>query len=232
MDKTIDDLLAAEAVTANDLFVVQQNATAKKVSGDVLRRYLGAESGLPSNDLSLGITGATPGQIAKITAVDETGKPTAWEAVDMAGGGEKAWTKIIDVEITEATMLFEATGLDNVTELYCEWAGLKTASETAKRYLSLYINDINVGNDWVNNNASNGQYQLGYSISKYNGIVWYNVKSAGLAGSNDTFKTDMGGTARISYMLARDVGAATSVKIKAFNSDNAPVTGQIRVWAR
>ena len=47
MDKTIDDLLAAEAVTADDLFVVQQNATAKKVSGDILRRYLGMESGLP-----------------------------------------------------------------------------------------------------------------------------------------------------------------------------------------
>lgn len=47
MEKTIDDLLAAEAVTADDLFVVQQNATAKKVSGDTLRRYLGAESGLP-----------------------------------------------------------------------------------------------------------------------------------------------------------------------------------------
>lgn len=50
MDKTIDDLLAAEAVTADDLFVVQQNATAKKVSGDTLRRYLGAESGLPKPD--------------------------------------------------------------------------------------------------------------------------------------------------------------------------------------
>ena len=50
MDKTIDDLLAAEAVTADDLFVVQQNATAKKVSGDTLRRYVGAESGLPKPD--------------------------------------------------------------------------------------------------------------------------------------------------------------------------------------
>lgn len=47
MDKTIDDLLAAEAVSADDLFVVQQNSTAKKVSGDTLRRYVGAESGLP-----------------------------------------------------------------------------------------------------------------------------------------------------------------------------------------
>ena len=31
----------------------------------------------------LNITGATVGQIAKITAVDDTGKPTAWETVDM-----------------------------------------------------------------------------------------------------------------------------------------------------
>ena len=50
MDKTIDDLLAAEAVTADDLFVAQQNGTAKKVSGDILRRYLGQESGLPKPD--------------------------------------------------------------------------------------------------------------------------------------------------------------------------------------
>ena len=35
-------------------------------------------------DTSLGITGATVGQIAKITAVDTDGKPTAWEPVDMA----------------------------------------------------------------------------------------------------------------------------------------------------
>ena len=33
-------------------------------------------------DLSLGITGATVGQIANITAVDETGKPTKWQAVN------------------------------------------------------------------------------------------------------------------------------------------------------
>lgn len=48
MDKTIDDLLAAEAVTADDLFVVQQNATAKKVSGDTLHKYFGQEAGLPN----------------------------------------------------------------------------------------------------------------------------------------------------------------------------------------
>lgn len=39
-------------------------------------------------DTSLGMTGATVGQIAKITTVDDSGKPTAWEAVDMPSGGK------------------------------------------------------------------------------------------------------------------------------------------------
>lgn len=49
-------------------------------------------------DLSLGITGATVGQIAKITAVDETGKPTKWEPVD----GVDIWEIIADYTAAEA----------------------------------------------------------------------------------------------------------------------------------
>ena len=43
-------------------------------------------------DNPLGITGAVVGQIAKISAVDEDGKPTAWEPVDLPGGGSKEET--------------------------------------------------------------------------------------------------------------------------------------------
>ena len=60
-----------------------------------------------SSDLSLGLTGAAVGQIAKITAVDEDGKPTAWSPVDMpSGGGETSliWTHIRDVELTPDTI--------------------------------------------------------------------------------------------------------------------------------
>lgn len=38
-------------------------------------------------DRTLGLTGATVGQIAKITAVDASGVPTAWSPVDMPSGG-------------------------------------------------------------------------------------------------------------------------------------------------
>ena len=37
-------------------------------------------------DISLGISGATAGQMAKVKAVDASGVPTEWEAVDAAGG--------------------------------------------------------------------------------------------------------------------------------------------------
>ena len=48
------------------------------------------------------ITGATVGQIAKITAVDDTGKPTAWEPVDMPSGGGSEWTKLGDITVNES----------------------------------------------------------------------------------------------------------------------------------
>ena len=72
------------------------------LNGQALR--VQAESG---SDLSLGITGATVGQIAKITAVDENGKPTAWSPVDMPSGGDETslvWTHIRDVELTPDTI--------------------------------------------------------------------------------------------------------------------------------
>ena len=44
------------------------------------------------------ITGATVGQIAKITAVDDTGKPTAWEAVDMPEQVQTDWNQNDDTQ--------------------------------------------------------------------------------------------------------------------------------------
>ena len=51
-------------------------------------------------DISLGISGATAGQMAKIKAVNASGAPTAWEAGD-AASGESEWRLIRDVTIEE-----------------------------------------------------------------------------------------------------------------------------------
>lgn len=65
-------------------------------------------------------SGATVGQIAKITAVDSNGKPTAWQAVDMAGGesGEvKAWEEFMrfTVDNNETTVFdFSSNGAETL----------------------------------------------------------------------------------------------------------------------
>lgn len=52
-------------------------------------------------DTSLNVTGATVGQTIKVKAVDAYGKPTAWEAVDMAAGETEVWEKVCQVTTTE-----------------------------------------------------------------------------------------------------------------------------------
>ena len=44
---------------------------------------------------------AAVGQTVKITAVDENGQPTEWEAVDMASGGNGGWEVIADITLDE-----------------------------------------------------------------------------------------------------------------------------------
>ena len=56
--------------------------------------------GVGGTDISLGVT-ATVGQTIKVKAVDTNGKPTAWEAVDMATGDAEVWEKVCEVTITE-----------------------------------------------------------------------------------------------------------------------------------
>ncbi len=51
----------------------------------------------------LDVTGATVGQIVKISAVDDSGVPTAWSPVDMPSGGSggETWEKVAEMQIDE-----------------------------------------------------------------------------------------------------------------------------------
>lgn len=64
-------------------------------------------------DLSLGLTAATVGQTIKVKAVDADGKPTAWEAVDMANGEEPwDWELINEVTIPDGSDEVEKLTID------------------------------------------------------------------------------------------------------------------------
>lgn len=72
-------------------------------------QVVGAE-GDSGENLALGMTSAAVGQIAKISAVDANGAPTAWEPVDMPSGGGSNWVKVYDGSstIAEEISSFEA----------------------------------------------------------------------------------------------------------------------------
>lgn len=68
------------------------------------------------------VTGASVGQIAKITAVDSAGKPTAWEPVDMpsGGGGGGHWETVLDTvweqDVINPTAFDSETGIFTCAE--------------------------------------------------------------------------------------------------------------------
>lgn len=61
-------------------------------------------------DISLGISGASAGQMAKVKAVDASGAPTAWEAGDAASGEE--WIQLADVTLEEAVSTLSQSWID------------------------------------------------------------------------------------------------------------------------
>ena len=73
----------------------------------------GAKGDPGKDGAGMDVTGASIGQIVKIAAVDENGKPTAWAPVDMpsggGGGGEKEWELLADVTLAEDVSTIKVT---------------------------------------------------------------------------------------------------------------------------
>ena len=93
-------------ITVDDDYNVSATNTSDSVSKTLATTEYVDSSVSKSNPLN--ITGATVGQIAKITAVDDSGKPTAWAAVDMPSGGGTAeeYELIFTDTVTEDTAAY------------------------------------------------------------------------------------------------------------------------------
>ena len=83
------------------------NPNALTFTGAVTGSYDGSEpltveipsDGGSGSDISLGLTGAAAGQIAKIASVDENGAPTSWEATDLPSDGGSGGDDYITLNI-------------------------------------------------------------------------------------------------------------------------------------
>lgn len=80
-----------------------------------------------ATDISLGLTSAIIGQTIKVKAVDTDGKPTAWEAVDMAGGSSgEVWEKVAEVTLTEQVNSIHVTfSACSAVYIQFQWGGVE-----------------------------------------------------------------------------------------------------------
>ena len=84
-------------------------------------------------DISLGLTAATVGQTIKVKAVDTDGKPTAWEAVEMSGGGGGHWETVLDT-VWEQDVI-KPTAFDSETGIFTCAEGELNNLELNKEYV-------------------------------------------------------------------------------------------------
>ena len=124
---------------------LEENSTLIAEAQELVKNLPDASGG---TDISLGVTGASVGDIIKVKQVDADGKPTAWEAA------ESSMKLIHEQEITETDVqAIEYTNLDNYNEImlvlytpYCTNANNTGAT---------YINGVQWTKDWYGIQAGN-----------------------------------------------------------------------------
>ena len=104
----------AAAIAAKNEVIAQQGTSLDEVAAVLETKAAG------DTDISLGLTSAAVGQTIKVKAIDESGKPTAWEAANMPSGesGEvKAWEEFMHftVDNNETTVFdFSSNGAETL----------------------------------------------------------------------------------------------------------------------
>lgn len=110
-------------------------------------------------DPSLDITGAQVGQIAKITAVDASGVPTAWEPADLPGSSGEMWEKIAEIELRT----------DTAEYVLADFATWRKAKVTMTR--SQYVSGLNK-NVWCRVVGQDDTYPCGFFTIGYGFVFW------------------------------------------------------------
>ena len=116
----------AAAIAAKNEVIAQQGTSLDEVTAVLETKAAGG------TDISLGLTSASVGQTIKVKAVDESGKPTAWEAADMPSGGGH-WETVLDT-VWEQDVI-NPTAFDSETGIFTCAEGELNNLELNKEYI-------------------------------------------------------------------------------------------------
>lgn len=111
-------------------------------------------------DISLGLTSAAVGQIAKITEVDAEGKPTKWEPVDLPSGGD--WENIADVTLEESASVINIP-LQKAYKTLFVYLRHKYVASTSYNYFSVRCKGVQI---------VTGNQNIGAGWMLFHGLVW------------------------------------------------------------
>ena len=109
-----------------------------------LREAIEMAEKLPEADISLNVEGASVGQIVKIASVDEAGKPTTWEAVEMPSGSNDEYTFYSEVTLEEDANSFTFTEDAEGNPLALDEVFAKITHIDASSYQTIVINGTQV----------------------------------------------------------------------------------------
>ena len=160
----------AAAIAAKNEVIAQQGTSLDEVAAVLETKAAGG------TDISLGLTSASVGQIIKVKAIDESGKPTARAAANMPSGGGTSEEFILLAEVTleedvkKVTLPLSSPTKHFITRMWCP----KTSATSDPTYLSIGING----------SSSNLLYYLSGQIPSKNNKSQCTVEAHGLNDGN------------------------------------------------
>ena len=168
-------------------------------NGKVLRVVSGAWSAedMPTGGTDMGITGASVGQIAKITDVDASGVPTSWAPVDMPSGGSSEDMRVIKTITITAdgvnSIYFnrDDNGLPFALTKHIRIRMYGSATNTGSTQATLFfrsgqtVGDQSQSNYPIKVNANNTNYIYDFVWDLYSAVnCWYGDFAHARSGTN------------------------------------------------
>lgn len=207
-----DIALANEATGTSD--TTMHDAVARLVEG-----YGG------NNDNSLGLAGVNVGDIPKVKAVDENGRPTEWDVANILCSDEE-FKLLLELDISEATPVITIDGLDGLNNIMVLWRDIQNSS-SVNSGMDIHINDTVICQMYITSSKTGAAFS-GYSVALYNGVTWLCYRTNG-AISPENFA---GGSPFVPYNVQYSIEPANKIELKTANPIYAPVSGNIKIYGK